>query len=147
MRYAHTNIITKDWQRLAKFYCEAFSCIPVPPERRQSGAWLDRGTGLHGAEIQGVHLRLPGYDVDGPTLEIYQYSQIVPCSPPRPNRQGLGHLAFEVEDVSSTMVSVLRHGGSMVGDVSEAIVDGVGKLTFLYMADPDGNLLELQHWD
>jgi len=35
--YKHTNIIAKDWERLAKFYEDAFGCVRVPPERHLSG--------------------------------------------------------------------------------------------------------------
>ena len=72
VKYAHTNIITKDWKKLADFYELVFSCTPVPPERDQKGSWLDKGTGVLNAHLQGMHLRLPGYDDNGPTLEIYQ---------------------------------------------------------------------------
>lgn len=146
MRYSHTNIITKDWNRLAEFYCKVFGCLPVPPEREQSGDWLDRGTGLHGAKLQGVHLLLPGHGDRGPTLEIYQYEKSETNQPPVPNRLGLGHLAFEVDSVPLAKAEVLKNGGSSIGEIAETFVNGVGKLTFLYMADPDGNILELQHW-
>jgi predicted enzyme related to lactoylglutathione lyase len=36
-QYKHTNIIAKDWERLAKFYEDAFGCVRVPPERHLSG--------------------------------------------------------------------------------------------------------------
>lgn len=146
MRYAHTNIVAKDWKRLAQFYCDVFLCVPVPPERNQSGTWLDRGTGLTNAELQGTHLRLPGYGDNGPTLEVYQYEKIATSSPGEANRQGLGHLAFEVDDVHDTKSLILDHGGSTIGDISETNVEGIGKLTFIYMADPEGNILEIQQW-
>ncbi len=51
-------------------------------------------TAIPGAEINGVHLRLPGFGEGGPTLEIFQYNQ--EASGPRPaiNRPGLAHFAF-----------------------------------------------------
>ena len=147
MRYAHTNIITNDWKRLAQFYCDVFACTPMPPERNQSGAWLDRGTGLTDAHLKGIHLRLPGHGDEGPTLEIYQYQQVLSNSIAKPNRQGLGHLAFEVEDVQATRDKVLEHGGAELGTLSQTPVEGVGMLTFVYLADPDGNILEIQRWN
>jgi len=60
-RYVHTNLIAKDWKRLLAFYQAVFGCMPVPPARDLSGDWLDQATGLTGAHIRGVHLRLPGY--------------------------------------------------------------------------------------
>ena len=56
-----------------RFYVEVFGCEPVPPQRDQQGAWLDTATSLSGAHLQGMHLRLPGGELDGPTLEIYSY--------------------------------------------------------------------------
>jgi predicted enzyme related to lactoylglutathione lyase len=30
-RYAHTNLIARDWRRLARFYAEAFGCELLAP--------------------------------------------------------------------------------------------------------------------
>lgn len=146
IRYAHTNIIAEDWEALAKFYQKALDCVPVPPHRQQSGTWLARGTGVPNASLQGMHLRLPGYREVGPTLEIYQYDQMEEKSFPAANRKGLGHLAFQVDDVGSIREKILAHGGHDLGRISEAEVAGVGKITFVYMTDPEGNILEIQHW-
>ncbi|WP_228442096.1 hypothetical protein [Chryseobacterium nematophagum] len=56
IKYGHTNIITKDWKKLADFYELVFNCIPVPPERNQKGSWLEKGTGVPNAHLQGMHL-------------------------------------------------------------------------------------------
>ena len=145
-RYRHTNIVAADWQALAAFYEDVFGCVPVPPRRDLVGAWLDRGTGVRDAQLTGVHLRLPGHGDGGPTLEIYSYA----ASEPRPavaaNREGIAHIAFEVDDVVAATRLVLEHGGSNVGDVTSAEVPGVGFLTFVYLADPEGNIVELQAW-
>jgi predicted enzyme related to lactoylglutathione lyase len=104
-KYKHTNIIAKDWRALAEFYQDVFGCVLLPPERDLSGAWLTRGTGVSDAQFCGAHLRLPGYGEDGPTLEIYQYSQNEPRPATAANREGISHLA-----------------------------------------DPEGNIIELQAW-
>ncbi|MEM9195256.1 MAG: VOC family protein [Myxococcota bacterium] len=147
-RYVHTNLVAADWRRLCRFYCEVFGCEVVPPERRQSGAWLARGTGVADAALEGAHLRLPGPFDAGPTLEIFQYHASL-AAPHRSaaNRQGLGHLAFEVDDVTAFAAEVVAAGGTMVGNVVSRHVPQVGTLTFVYVADPEGNLIELQHWD
>lgn len=147
MRFAHTNIISKDWKTLAKFYQEVFDCKPVPPIRNQSGSWLDQGTGVSEAHLEGIHLSLPGYDKNGPTLEIYTYRKTLPTDPLQPNSCGIGHLAFEVEDVSSILQKLMKHGGSSQGEITSKQVSGVGKITFVYARDPDGNILELQSWE
>ncbi len=147
MRYVHTNIIARDWPSLADFYAQVFECEFVPPERNQAGNWLARGTGVAGAALEGVHLLLPGHGPTGPTLEIYSYRQMLDGPPvPAANRRGLGHLAFEVDDVASTLTRVLERGGSALGEITERDIQGVGKLTFVYATDPEGNILELQSW-
>lgn len=145
-KYKHTNIIARDWRALAKFYQDVFGCKPVPPERDLSGAWLEKGTGVPGARLAGVHLRLPGCGHTGPTLEIYQYSHNEPKPPAAANREGFAHIAFEVDDVEQAAAEVLRHGGRKVGDVASTTVPGVGRLIFVYLADPENNILELQTW-
>lgn len=119
---------------------------PGAAPRDQAGPWLDAGTGLTGAHLRGEHLRLPGLGDDGPTLEIYTYDQALPRPEPAPNRLGLGHLAFQVEDVAGTLRRVLDRGGRALGQVVSLPVPGKGTVTFVYAADPEGNLLELQSW-
>ncbi len=144
--YKHTNVIARDWKALAAFYTQVFQCRPVPPERHLSGDWLARGTGVEQAAFSGMHLRLPGHGAHGPTLEIYQYESNAPRPPSCANREGYGHLAFEVEDVPAMVERVLAHGGAMLGEVVSHPVEGVGLLTFVYMTDPEGNVIELQQW-
>ena len=146
IKYVHTNIIASDWKSLANFYEQVLGCTPVPPVRSQSAAWLERGTGVSNASLEGVHLRLPGYGIDGPTLEIYQYHRMEEKPAPLPNRKGLGHLAFLVDDVAQLREKILQYGGGELGQVTKAEVAGVGSLTFIYMTDPEGNILEIQHW-
>jgi predicted enzyme related to lactoylglutathione lyase len=146
MKYKHTNIIAKDWQSLARFYEEVFGCIRVLPERHLEGEWLAKGTGVLGARFSGVHLRLPGCGDAGPTLEIYQYSRNEPKGAPAANREGFSHIAFEVEDVPAVMNAVLAQGGSAIGTLVTQDLEGIGRLTFVYASDPEGNILELQSW-
>ena len=146
IKYKHTNIIARDWRALAAFYQDVFDCLPIPPERDLSGSWLDKGTGVSEAHIQGVHLRFPGYGDDGPTLEILQYSRNEPRPESASNREEITHIAFEVEDVEQFTKAVLNHGGSKIGEIASAEVEGVGLLIFVYAADPEGNIIELQSW-
>ena len=145
-RYVHTNIIADDWKRLADFYRSVFDCRPVPPERNQSGAWLERGTGVKDAALRGIHLRLPGHGERGPTLEIYSYAEMKEKPSPAANRQGLRHLAFLVDDVEAVKEKVLAQGGKALGEVTDVDIPEVGKLEFVYMSDPEGNILEIQRW-
>ncbi len=147
MKYVHTNIISSDWRSLAQFYIKVFDCQFVPPERNQSGEWLDTCTGVTNAHIKGVHLRLPGYGANGPTLEIYSYEEMEEKLSPLANRKGFGHIAFEVEEVATILQKVIQHGGSKQGEIDGKFVKGVGYITVIYAKDPEGNLIELQNWN
>lgn len=146
VRYAHTNIIAQDWQTLAAFYTQVFNCEVVPPERKQAGDWLEKATGVASAALQGVHLRLPGHGASGPTLEIFAYQHVLDKPESAPNRLGLSHLAFEVADVDLCLEQVIAHGGRALGQVVERVIEGAGTIRFVYAADPEGNILELQNW-
>ena len=146
MRFAHTNIVSKDWRKLVAFYTQTFQCKLIPPVRKQSGAWLEKGTGLQNAALEGAHLLLPGYGEKGPTLEIYQYESITDQDQPFPNHQGFSHIAFEVENVEETAETLIQNGGALAGEITQKEVKGVGKITFVYARDPEGNLIELQQW-
>jgi catechol 2,3-dioxygenase-like lactoylglutathione lyase family enzyme len=146
-KYAHTNIVSRDWKKLSEFYITVFDCQPVPPTRDLAGEWLEKATGLKRPHLTGQHLRLPGFSESGPTLEIFQYDAMLEKPlPPSANRLGLGHLAFEVESVEDTLQLLLEHGGHELGQVITQEIKGAGTITFTYATDPEGNILEIQSW-
>ncbi len=145
-RFVHTNIVAHDWRRLADFYQRVFGCTPVPPERHITGRWIEAATGVPESEIQGIHLRLPGLGENGPTLEIFQYNRVEAGPKPAINRPGLAHIAFAVDDVEAARATVLEAGGGGVGEVVALDVAQAGKVTFVYVTDPEANIIELQKW-
>ena len=145
-RYVHTNLIAHDWQTLAAFYQTVFGCTVVPPERDFQGRDLDAGTGLSGAHLRGVHLRLPGYGDNGPTLEVFNYNILKDRSTPAVNRPGFGHIAFSVDDVGAARNTVLANGGHPIGEVVTLTVATGAQVTWCYVTDPEGNIIELQSW-
>jgi predicted enzyme related to lactoylglutathione lyase len=144
--YVHTNIVAKNWRKLAKFYEAVFGCTPVLPERDLSGQWIDDCTGVSDVRIRGIHLRLPGYADNGPTLEIFQYNQSEQALGPAINRPGLAHIAFAVDDVEVAEKAVLAAGGGRYGQRVSTEIPNVGQITVVYLTDPEGNIIELQCW-
>jgi catechol 2,3-dioxygenase-like lactoylglutathione lyase family enzyme len=150
-RYAHVNIVAEDWRALAAFYVRVFGCEPVGVERDHHGPWVETLTGIPGARIFGQHLRVPGYS-DGPgkgaapTIEIFQYAENSPRPATRLNTPGFPHIAFEVDDVVAARALVLACGGSDIGAMHTREVPGEGTIELVYMADPEGNVVELQKW-
>lgn len=145
-KYGHTNLIAHDWRALAAFYEGVLGCVPVPPERNYAGPDLEAGTGVEGSTLQGIHLRLPGHGPEGPTLEIFAYSILAEGVRPQVNLPGFSHIAFVVPDVASAREEILAAGGSPVaGTVTLQTATGA-RVTWCYVRDPEGNIIELQSW-
>jgi predicted enzyme related to lactoylglutathione lyase len=143
-RYVHTNLVAQDWQALAHFYQHIFGCEPAPPIRDFSAHEVEAGTGVGGAALQGVHLRLPGHGAGGPTIEIFTYSQQLAAVTTAPNRPGFAHIAFAVENVSDARAQVLAAGGRSVGEIVIVTTTNGMDITWCYVTDPEGNIIELQ---
>ena len=145
-KYVHTNLIAQDWEKLVEFYINVFGCTPATPESNLSGQWVESITGVPKAEIRVIHLLLPGYGDGGPTLEVIRYNQQEDRPATAANRPGFGHIAFAVDDVKAARDAVLAAGGGKVGDLVTVDIPGRGKLTEIYVNDPEGNIIELQNW-
>ena len=146
IRYAHTNLVARDWRALSAFYQEVFDCVPVGVERDYSGDKVDALTAMSGVRVRGQHLRLPGHGEAGPTLEIFQYEPAGERPSLTVQGPGFAHLAFVVEDLESKRAEILERGGRDVGEVVTIPIEGEGVLTLVYVEDPVGIVLELQEW-
>lgn len=146
-KFSHINIIAKDWKLLSKFYQEVFGCIPVLPERNYFGKELAKGTGIENAALQGIHLQLPGFINNAPTLEIFSYNFNETNLKSVSNRLGLRHLAFEVENVFDAREKVLSTGGKAIGEIVSLKISTGRKVTWCYVTDPEENIIELQKWN
>ena len=146
IRYAHVNIIAKDWKRLMDFYIEVFDCEPVSSERDHRGPHTDALTAMEDVRVVGQHLRVPGHGKNGPTIEIFTFSEQMRSLKPAINRPGFAHIAFEVDDFEGARTQVKKWGGDDYGEKVTIDIPGAGKLTLIYMTDPEGNIVELQHW-
>jgi predicted enzyme related to lactoylglutathione lyase len=62
------------------------------------------------------------------------------------DRPGLAHLAFAVDDVPAAREAVLAEGGSTVGEVVTLTTATGSRVTWCYVTDPEGNIVELQSW-
>ncbi len=146
IKYAHTNIVAKDWRSLSDFYIKVFDCKPVFPERDLSSKWIEKVTNIDDVNIKGIHLTLPGYEA-GPTLEIFEYNPENPERHPSDiSRQGFGHIAFVVDNVEEVLDKFIEYGGKKYGALQEKEFTSLGVLTVVYAEDPEGNIIEIQNW-
>ena len=107
---------------------------------------MDKATGLNNAKLAGVHLLLPGHGDNGPTLEIFTYEDTHECPSIMANYTGITHIAFEVENVETTLNVALSNGADLLGEVTEKKIENVGILKFVYLRDPERNIIEIQSW-
>lgn len=147
MKYIHTNLTVQDIHRMSEFYQEVFNCIPVRKPDYLDGKWVEEITAVENAAITYVHLVLPGFGENGPELELIQYHNEISQPKKISNCSGYGHLAFSVEDVHSTLEKIVSMGGSSIGKVVTTPVPNRGVLTEVYATDPEGNIIELQHYE
>jgi predicted enzyme related to lactoylglutathione lyase len=94
-----------------------------------------------------MHMRLPGYGNEGPTLEIFTYESLAEADHKAVNRPGFAHLAFQVENVTAARQVVLAAGGKSVGEVVTVQIADGRRVTWCYVTDPEGNVIELQAWE
>ena len=133
--------------------------MKVVGAERNLSDFVDKGVGYKNATICGVHMIMPGFDdtdSNVPTLEIFKYDgaidddQYLKNSKMRPiYEQGIGHLAFEVDDIETAIKLIIKYGGSMLSDsnqISSHNVKGQGLLKWCYVRDNEGNIIELQQW-
>jgi predicted enzyme related to lactoylglutathione lyase len=146
MKYLHTNLTVTDLEMISGFYQKVFGCVPVRAPQDLSGAWLGDITGVEDATIRYVHLRLPGYGPDGPELELIQYASGLDQPRKVADASGFGHISFAVDDVQETLNAVIAAGGSAINKVVTVDIPNRGRLTEVYATDPEGNIIELQHY-
>jgi len=147
IKFAHVSITAKDMNRLAQFYEKVLNCAPAVPEQDFSGDWIEKGTGVEQAQFKRVHLLKPGHGDYGPLLEIIEYSEVLEDNTTdKANKKGIRHIAFEVdslEELKRRHDLVLENGGRNVGEITSQRVEGMGEVTFVYLSDPEGNIIEL----
>jgi len=145
IKFVHTNLIAKDWKKLAKFYIDVFDCEPTRPERDLSGDWIDKMTGIPGVRVKGIHLKLPGYD-NGPTLEIFEYNVTSETTNDvLINDPGFSHIAFHVSNVEDIIDKLIANGGALYGELAEKEIRGAGFVKAIYAKDPEGIIIEIQN--
>ncbi len=145
-RFAHTNLIAEDWHNLVAFYRDVFGCEQLNPAKKLSDPWVAKITGVAGAVIRVAHLRLPGHGDTGPTLEVITYVEGQARQKIAADLPGYSHIAFTVDDVEAARDAVLAAGGSCVGELVTVDIPNRGRLREIYVADPEGNIIELHNW-
>ncbi len=138
----HAGVVVSDVERSLGWYRDVLG-LELVARQRQDNPYTCQLVGLDDAVLEVAELRVPGA-TGGPLVELIEYVR------PRggavraaTNDVGASHLAFAVRDLRALYARLAAHGVAIPSGVVE-ITEGVnrGGLT-CYLADPDGNGLEL----
>lgn len=141
VRFDQTKFLARDPGSLAGFYEDALGCVTVVPLQEVPDDAVPRAFGVPDASISLTVLRLPGRGDRGPVLELYS----VTGERPREwhYQPGQGQIAFEVDDLESSIAAVLSAGGAMLGEVVEWEGPSGTVARFVLLRDPEGNVVDL----
>lgn len=142
----HVNLVVRDLPRMIHFY-ESFLGLKLTRRVTIQGEWIERVVGLKGVVAEVVYLDL----TSGPRIELicYQHPQGErPKGTGAANAQGIGHIAFRVEDIDVIVRKPTEAGVSFLSEVqtvpdTQVKYAGGARKRLVYFRDPEGNLLEL----
>ncbi len=128
-RAHHVGLSVADLDAMIAWYCEAL------------GFAVELAFELPGGRSAGAMLRRP----DGTGLELLCHADSAGDPPPDPPaamlRRGYGHWALAVQDVRNAHAQLLAAGAREVWSPRPAPPPATGAMS--YLADPEGNLIEL----
>lgn len=141
----HANLIVSNLERSRKFYTEVLG-LKVLMETEIDEAQFARGVAIPGAKVRGIFFQVPGTPT---AIEMFEYvapmkSKTIPGDW-LPSDVGVGHIAFEVDDIDAAYENLQKHNVDFVSapvTIPTSHKD-VGGVRFCYFKDPDGILLEL----
>ena len=133
----HIGINVEDLDAAKVFFTDLG--FTVMGESKMEGKLLDEVTGLKDAQTELIMLQAPDSQV---CLEIVKYHHPVDTEGKNPrsvNALGLGHIAFEVDDLDGIVKDLKQKGYSLVGSVQN--YENIWKLC--YVRGPEGIIVEL----
>lgn len=134
----HFAINVRDFDRMAKFYKEAFGFEPC----REEFVWKDMPVIDHMIDVPNSAARSAMLKAGNCYIELFQYSAPEPESTRalRPYDRGYTHLCVESNDMARDYEHLKKCGVDFTGRewLEEADVKAV------YGYDPEGNVIEIQ---
>lgn len=133
----HINYVVSDMDQSLKFYKDLLG-MEVTMDTEIDSPSLSKGTGLKDVKVRIVFLKTKHENL---MLELFQYlnpvGENIGVKPP--NTMPMGHIAFKVKDIKAHYDQLTAKGIDFMSE-PQTIADGV---SFCYMRDPDGALIEL----
>jgi len=133
----HIGINVEDLEAAKQFFIDLG--FTVMGEASNEGTLLDEVTGLKDARTDLVMLTAPDGEMN---VEVIKYHR--PTDPEgirrrKPYAHGLGHIAFEVDDLDGIVEGLQQKGHALMGSIQN--FENVWKLC--YVRGPEGVIVEL----
>ncbi len=138
---AHTGITVVDLERSLSFWRDVLG-FDVVLRDEVAGETLEQITGVRGGAMSLALLDVPG---GGGQIELLEYREPADRRHlrPRPSDVGSLHVALFVDDIEAVLRDAAAAGWSSNG-TPRTMQEGPARgITFLYMTDPDGTIVEL----
>ncbi len=137
-RMDHVGIIVNDLEAAKAFFLD-LGFEEMGEKFGFEGEWIDRLVGLKNVNTEAVMIKPPD---GGAALELIKYHTPPAenyASLPLSNSIGIGHIAFEVEDIEGIVAKIKAKGFDLVGEILN--YENVYKLCFV--RGPEGIILDL----
>ncbi|HET6507039.1 MAG TPA: VOC family protein [Baekduia sp.] len=132
----HQGLQVSDIDRAGAFYVDALGGEWLARPVTFEGAGAEQAMGHDGVRMKLALIGFPG----GGAVELFQLLEpALPDWARRPRDARLPHLGLQVDDVDATLARVEAAGGRRLWPA----VDRWGRARVVYVADPDGNVVEL----
>lgn len=134
--FGHVGITVKSFDKAVKWYYENFN-FKLIDEQYMKKEQVNKLSNLYGVKDSSIHLgflRLP----KGGVIEIFEFSNTGIKSPVLWNKPGVTHLTLNVRNINRWYEKLSQKGIKFYSKPQHT-----GKVEWVFLEDPDGNLIEL----
>lgn len=136
--FHHTGFIVKDLDKALDFYVNKLG-FTLKMRWTETAEQCDVGMGVPGGALELA--QLVGY---GTMVEFSQFlTEAGSDTPIEPNRMGVGHISFEVNDLPALIAYLEERGVKMA---SERMIVPELNITWIHALDPDGIRVEFMQF-
>lgn len=136
-RTSHIGLCVSDLTKSLRFYCDGLGFVKI----------MEYDLDEQIPEVDApCSLTSTFLEKDGMRVELLTFRQpgVIGTPPTRRNHLGMTHLSFFSEDIDGAAKALCEFGGVLVPD-TRAGADDPSAAQFVFVADPDGNRVELMH--
>ncbi len=136
-RTSHVGLCVSDLAKSLRFYCEGLGFSKI----------MEYDLDEQIPEVDApCSLTSTFLEKDGLRVELLSYRQpgVIGTPPTRRNHLGMTHLSFFSEDIDGAADALCAFGGTLVPETRVGL-DDPAAAQFVFVADPDGNRVEIMH--